>query len=100
LLKLARDFLVRVVCECGVCREIQPQALTRLVGWKMTLEELALRMRCSKCGRKAVACRNLTISDVLPIVSSDAAFLILSGTPRYARIQVRRAPLIGHIVQT
>jgi hypothetical protein len=48
LLKLARDFLVRVVCECGVCREIQPQALTRLVGWKMTLEELALRMRCSK----------------------------------------------------
>ena len=31
------DFLVRVVCECGACREIQPQALARLVGWKMTL---------------------------------------------------------------
>jgi hypothetical protein len=46
------DFLVRVVCECGACREIQPQALARLVGWKMTLKELALRMRCSRCGKK------------------------------------------------
>jgi hypothetical protein len=36
------DFLVRVVCECGACREIQQQALARLVGWKMTLKELAL----------------------------------------------------------
>jgi len=47
------DFLVRVVCECGACREIQPQALARLVGWKMTLKELALRMRCSRCGKTA-----------------------------------------------
>ena len=47
------DFLVRVVCECGAVREIQPQALARLVGWKMTLRELALRMRCSRCGKKA-----------------------------------------------
>jgi hypothetical protein len=39
------DFLVRVLCECGACREIQPQALARLVGWKVTLKELALRMR-------------------------------------------------------
>src|SRR5690348_12323871 len=46
------DFLVRVVCECGACREIQPQALARLVGWKMTLKELALPMR-SRCGKKA-----------------------------------------------
>lgn len=35
------DFLVHVVCECGACREIQPQALARLVGWKMTLKEFA-----------------------------------------------------------
>ena len=47
------DFLVRVLCECGACREIQPQALARLVGWKVTLRELALRMRCSRCGKKA-----------------------------------------------
>ena len=47
------DFLVRVVCECGACREIQPQAPARLVGWKIALREFALRMRCSRCGRKA-----------------------------------------------
>jgi hypothetical protein len=49
------DFLVRVVCECGGCREIQPRCLPRLVGWKMTLKQLALRMRCSRCGQKAAA---------------------------------------------
>ena len=47
------DFRVRVICECGSCREIEPKALARLVGWKMTLSELALRMRCSQCGKKA-----------------------------------------------
>ena len=47
------DFLVRVVCDCGACREIEPEALARLVGWKITLREPALRMRCSRCGRKA-----------------------------------------------
>jgi hypothetical protein len=46
-------FLVRVVWECGACREITPQALARLVGWKVTLRELAPRMRCSQCGKKA-----------------------------------------------
>jgi hypothetical protein len=27
------QFLVRVVCHCGACREIEPEALARLVGW-------------------------------------------------------------------
>jgi len=47
------DFLVRVVCECGAVREIPPQSLARLVGWRMSLKGLALRMRCSRCGKKA-----------------------------------------------
>jgi hypothetical protein len=47
------QFLVRVVCDCGACREIEPEALARLVGWKMTLREVALRLRCSQCGKKA-----------------------------------------------
>jgi hypothetical protein len=34
------QFLVRVVCDCGACREIEPEALARLVGWKVTLNEL------------------------------------------------------------
>ena len=41
------DFLVRVLCECGACPEIHPQALARLVGWKATLKDLAQRMRCA-----------------------------------------------------
>jgi hypothetical protein len=47
------QFLVRVSCKCGAVREITPEALARLVGWKATPEELAQRMRCSQCGKKA-----------------------------------------------
>ena len=41
------QFLVRVICDCGACREIEPEALVRLVCWKVTLKELALPMRCA-----------------------------------------------------
>jgi hypothetical protein len=47
------QFLVRVSCPCGASREIEPEALARLVGWSMTLEALASRLRCSQCGKKA-----------------------------------------------
>jgi hypothetical protein len=46
------QFLVRVICDCGTCREIEPVALARLVGWSMTLKALAPRLRCSQCGKK------------------------------------------------
>lgn len=45
--------LVRVICDCGECREFEPEALARLVGWQVTLKDLAPRMRCSKYGKKA-----------------------------------------------
>ena len=32
---------------------IEPAPLARLLGWKVTLQELVQRMRCSKCGKKA-----------------------------------------------
>jgi hypothetical protein len=47
------QFLVRVSCRCGASREIEPEALARLVGWSTTLSALAPRLRCSKCGKKA-----------------------------------------------
>jgi hypothetical protein len=47
------QFLVRVTCKCGAVREITPEALARLVGWSATLEQLAQRMRCSQCEKKA-----------------------------------------------
>ena len=49
------QFLVRVTCKCGAVRAIIPQALARLVGWSMTLKELAQRMRRSHCSKKAAA---------------------------------------------
>ena len=45
-------FLVRVICKCGASRDIPPEALARIAGWTTTLEALAPRMRCSKCGAK------------------------------------------------
>jgi hypothetical protein len=44
---------VRVICDCGAVREIEPEALARLVGWSTTLKALAPRLRCSHCGKKA-----------------------------------------------
>jgi hypothetical protein len=46
------QFLVRVTCKCGAMREINPEALARLVGWSATLKQLAQRLRCSQCGKK------------------------------------------------
>ena len=46
------DFIVRVTCPCGASRHIEPEALARLVGGKVTLAALATRMRCSQCGKK------------------------------------------------
>ena len=47
------QLLVRVSCACGACREIEPEALACLVGWAVTLEALAPRLRYSHCGKKA-----------------------------------------------
>src|SRR5579862_242841 len=50
------QFLVRVRCPaCGASRDIAAEALARLVGWSITLENLAARLRCSKCGAKGAA---------------------------------------------
>jgi hypothetical protein len=46
------QFLVRVTCPCGASRHIEPEALARLVGWRVTLVALAPRMLCSNCGEK------------------------------------------------
>ena len=61
------QFLVRVVCDCGAVREIKPEALARLVGWKVTRKELATANallevrgegRRGGCGREAQAARH------------------------------------------
>ena len=47
------QFLVRVSCVCSASRHIEPEALARVVGWSTTLKALALRLRCSHCGKEA-----------------------------------------------
>lgn len=46
-------FLVRITCRgCKASRHVKPEALARIAGWSATLEQLAKRMRCSRCGRR------------------------------------------------
>lgn len=45
-------FLVRITCRCGAYRIAEPQALAPLCGASATLEAVARRMRCSKCGTR------------------------------------------------
>ena len=42
-----------MVRDGGACREIEPEVLAHLVGWSVTRKELASRMRCSTCVKKA-----------------------------------------------
>jgi hypothetical protein len=54
--KLSDEFgQYTLVLKCSVCnheRTAEPHALGRLCGWDARLEEVAKRMRCSKCGEK------------------------------------------------
>jgi hypothetical protein len=44
-----------LVLTCGGCRyerTTDPRALGRICGWDARIEDVARRMRCSKCGKK------------------------------------------------
>ena len=34
------NFFVRVVCDCSASREVEPEALARQVGWKMSIRAM------------------------------------------------------------
>src|ERR1700735_741256 len=54
--KLSDEFgqytLVLKCSECGHERTAEPHTLGRLCGWDTRLEDVAKRLRCSKCGKK------------------------------------------------
>ena len=54
--KLSDEFgqytLVLKCSECGHERTAEPHMLGRLCGWDTRLEDVAKRLRCSKCGKK------------------------------------------------
>jgi ribosomal protein L44E len=49
--------LVLNCAECGHERKAEPLTLGRLCGWDARLEDVARRMRCSKCGKKRCTLR-------------------------------------------
>jgi ribosomal protein L44E len=59
--KLSDEFgqytLVLKCSACGHERTAEPHTLGRLCGWDARLEDVAKRMRCSKCGKKRCALR-------------------------------------------
>src|ERR1700722_7044551 len=59
--KLSDEFgqytLVLTCAECGHERVAEPHPLGRLCGWDARLEDVAKRMRCSKCGKKRCSLR-------------------------------------------
>ena len=59
--KLSDEFgqytLVIKCLMCGHERAAQPHTLARVCGWDARLEDVAKRMRCSKCGKKGCTLR-------------------------------------------
>jgi hypothetical protein len=59
--KLSDEFgQYTLVLRCAACsheRTAEPRALSRLCGWDARLEDVAKRMRCSKCGKKQCTLR-------------------------------------------
>ena len=61
VVKLSDEFgqyiLVMTCSRCGHERTAQPLVLGRLLGWDAKLEDVAKRMRCSKCREKQCTLR-------------------------------------------
>lgn len=47
------DYLLTIACrKCRHVRVADPHSLAHILGWEITLDELAKRLRCSGCGGK------------------------------------------------
>ena len=54
------DLLLK--CEgCGHERRADPQTLAKICGWEARLEEVAKKLRCSKCGERRCRARALLL---------------------------------------
>jgi hypothetical protein len=63
------DFLVRVSCSCSPVREIEPEALARLVGWRSAP---ILALPCGRIHEIEWMRRPLLVSRVVPERSGGA----------------------------
>lgn len=46
------QYLIYLCCECGHERRCYPRTLAAVAGWDAKLDDVARRMRCSKCNQK------------------------------------------------
>ena len=84
------DFIVRVICPWGASRRIESEMLARPGAMNVTLKELALRMRCSQCGKKVaevVAVRKLSPAFTLEVLR-ELGKSVLDPIPRLLRPHV------------
>ena len=92
----------RVTWRCGAVREITAEALARPVGWSATFVELAERMRCSQCGKKAAEVvaaarprpRGGAEESVLAWLSQELRGAHTSGVVSPSTMGLRRAPVL------
>jgi hypothetical protein len=50
------QYVILLRCECGHIRRCHPHTLAAFAGWDARLEDVARRMRCTKChARKCTA---------------------------------------------
>jgi len=53
--------LVLTCRDCHHERKSDPHMLGRICGWDTRLDDLAMRLRCSKCGKKACMIRAIPL---------------------------------------
>jgi DNA-directed RNA polymerase subunit RPC12/RpoP len=52
------QYMLLLKCSaCGHERKTNPKTLAGLFGWDMKLDDVARRLRCSKCGKRECAAR-------------------------------------------
>jgi len=52
------QYSLEITCgACGHKRAAEPRTLAKICGWDTRLEDVAKRMRCSKCGKKQCSLR-------------------------------------------
>jgi hypothetical protein len=56
------QYLIYLRCECGHERRCYPRTLAAVAGWDARLDDVARRMRCSKCNAKKCTARAVPLS--------------------------------------
>jgi hypothetical protein len=56
------QYEILLTCECGHIRRCSPNTLAAFAGWDVKLDDIVLRLRCSKCNRKRCTARTVPMT--------------------------------------